>query len=126
MIGYLIVFLLALPVIDIWLLVEVAGAMGFWRMFILVLLTGLIGAHLIRREGIHILMKLQRSVTAGEASRNMVEGALIVLSGVFLLTPGFISDFMGVLIVFRPLRERLVAYLMNNIDGQFEVRTASF
>lgn len=126
MIGYLIVFLLALPVIDIWLLVEVAGAMGFWRMFILVLLTGLIGAHLIRREGIHILMKLQRSVTAGEASRNMVEGALIVLSGVFLLTPGFISDFMGVLIVFRPLRERLVAYLMNNIDGQFEVRTANF
>ena len=126
MIGYLIVFLLALPVIDIWLLIEVAGALGFWRMFILVLLTGLIGAHLIRKEGIHILMKLQRSVTAGEASRNMVEGALIVLSGVFLLTPGFISDFMGVLIVFRPLRERLVAYMMNNVDGQFEVRTASF
>lgn len=126
MIGYLIVLLLALPVIDIWLLVEVAGTLGFWRMFALVLLTGLIGAHLIRKEGIHILMKLQRSVTAGEASRNMVEGALIVLSGVFLLTPGFISDFMGVMIVFRPLRERLVAYLMNNIEGQFEVRTASF
>ncbi len=126
MIGYLIVLLLTLPVIDIWLLIEVAGALGFWKMFVLVLLTGLIGANLIRREGLHILMKLQRSVTAGEASRNMVEGALIVLSGVFLLTPGFISDFMGVLIVFRPLRGRLVAYLMNNLDGQFEVRTASF
>jgi len=126
MIGYLLVLLLALPVIDIYLLIEVAGALGFLRMFILVLLTGLIGAHLIRKEGVHILMKLQRSVTAGEASRNMIEGALIVISGIFLLTPGFISDIMGVMLVFRPLRERIVAKLMNRAEGQFQVRRVEF
>ena len=126
MIGYLLVLLLALPVIDIYLLIEVAGALGFLRMFILVLLTGLIGAHLIRREGVHILMKLQRSVTAGEASRNMIEGALIVISGIFLLTPGFISDIMGVMLVFRPLRERMVAWLMNRAESQFQVRRVEF
>jgi len=126
MIGYLLVLLLALPVIDIYLLIEVAGALGFLRMFILVLLTGLIGAHLIRKEGVHILMKLQRSVTAGEASRNVIEGALIVISGIFLLTPGFISDVMGVMLVFRPLRERMVARLMNRAEGQFQVRRVEF
>lgn len=126
MIGYLLVLLLALPFIDFYFLFVVAESIGFVQTIGLILLTGLIGAHLIRREGIHILLKLQQSVTAGEASRNMVEGALIVLSGIFLLTPGFITDVAGALLVFRPFRERLVAYLMNNVEGQFEVRSVQF
>lgn len=126
MIGYLLVLLLALPFIDFYFLFVVAESIGFLQTVGLILLTGVIGAHLIRREGVHILLKLQQSVTAGEASRNMLEGALIVISGIFLLTPGFITDVVGVLLVFRPLRERLVAYLLNNADAHFEVRTNQF
>lgn len=126
MIGYLLVLLLALPFIDFYLLFVVAESIGFLQTVGVILLTGIIGAHLIRREGVHILLKLQRSVTAGETSRNMLEGALIVLAGIFLLTPGLLTDMGGILLVFRPLRERLVAYLMNNSDAHFEVRSAQF
>lgn len=126
MIGYLLVLLLALPFIDFYLLFVVAESIGFVQTIAVILLTGIIGAHLIRREGIHILMKLQRSVTAGEASRNMIEGAMIVIAGIFLLTPGLITDIGGILLVFRPLRERLVAYLVNNSDTHFEVRSVQF
>lgn len=126
MIGYLLVLLLALPFIDFYFLFVVAESIGFLQTIGLILLTGVIGAHLIRREGLHILLKLRQSVTAGEASRNIVEGALIVLSGVFLLTPGFITDIAGILLVFRPLRERLVAYMMNSDKTHFEVRTGQF
>jgi UPF0716 protein FxsA len=125
MLRFLIVLLLVIPFVDLYLLMEVSGLMGFWAVIALVLLTGMIGAELIRREGRHVLMKLQRSVTSGEVSRNVAEGAIIVLCGLLLLTPGFITDILGFLLIFRPLRERLVARLVSGSDSSmvFEVRT---
>lgn len=125
MLRFLIVLLLVLPFIDLYLLIEVSGLMGFWTVIALVLLTGMIGAELIRREGRHVLMKLQRSVISGEVSRNVAEGAIIVLCGLLLLTPGFLTDIIGFLLIFRPLRERLVAKLVSGTGSSmnFEVRT---
>ncbi len=125
MLWYLIVLLLMIPFIDMYVLIEVSSILGFWETMALVLLTGLIGAELIRREGRHVLMKLQQSVTGGEISRNMMEGMIILLCGIFLLTPGFITDVIGFLLIFRPLRVRLVAGLMNRIESsvRMEVRT---
>jgi UPF0716 protein FxsA len=124
MLRYLIVLLLVMPFIDMYVLIEVSSILGFWQVIALVLITGLIGAELIRREGRHVLMKLQQSVTAGEISRNMAEGLIIVVCGALLLTPGFITDILGFLLIFRPLRERLVAHLMNNFNSgmNFEIR----
>jgi len=125
MLRFLIVFLLVLPFVDMYALFQVSNMLGFWQTMALVLLTGLIGAELIRREGRHVLMKLQQSVTGGEISRNMMEGLIILLCGIFLLTPGFITDLIGFLLIFRPLRVRLVAGLMNRIESSanMEVRT---
>jgi UPF0716 protein FxsA len=125
MLRFLIVVLLVIPFIDLYLLIEVSGLMGFWTVIALVLLTGMIGAELIRREGRHVLLKLQRSVTSGEVSRNVAEGAIIVLCGLLLLTPGFLTDIIGFLLIFRPLRERLVAKLVSGTGSSmnFEVRT---
>jgi UPF0716 protein FxsA len=125
MLRFLIVFLLVLPFADMYVLFQVSSMLGFWQTMALVLLTGLIGAELIRREGRHVLMKLQQSVTGGEISRNMMEGLIILLCGIFLLTPGFITDIVGFLLIFRPLRVRLVAGLMNRIESSvnMEVRT---
>ena len=125
MLRFLIVFLLVLPFVDMYVLFQVSNMLGFWQTMALVLLTGLIGAELIRREGRHVLMKLQQSVTRGEISRNMMEGLIILLCGIFLLTPGFITDLIGFLLIFRPLRVRLVAGLMNRIESSanMEVRT---
>ena len=125
MLRFLIVFLLVLPFVDMYALFQVSNMLGFWQTMALVLLTGLIGAELIRREGRHVLMKLQQSVTRGEISRNMMEGLIILLCGIFLLTPGFITDLIGFLLIFRPLRVRLVAGLMNRIESSanMEVRT---
>jgi UPF0716 protein FxsA len=121
MLRFLLVFLLILPFVDIYILFEASGILGFWQVVAVVLATGLIGAELIRREGRHVLMKLQRSVTAGEVSRNVLEGGIILFCGLMLLTPGFISDGIGFLLIFRPLRERLVAKLINRAGSNFNV-----
>ncbi|MFB6115527.1 MAG: FxsA family protein [Candidatus Nanohalobium sp.] len=110
-----------LPFVDLYLLIQVADVLGFWKTLAAVMLTGLVGAELIRREGRHVFRKLQTSVTGGEVSRNFLEGAILVLSGLFLLSPGFITDTLGFLMVLRPIRERLVAHVMNKRGGNFQV-----
>ena len=121
----LILGILALPFIDLYILIESASVLGFFETLALILITGVIGAALIRREGHHVLLKLQRSVTGGEVSRNVLEGGIIVFCGLLLLTPGFISDLLGFALIFRPFRERLVARTMNafNTDVQFTIRS---
>jgi len=121
MLRYLIIGLLVLPFVDLYLLIQVAGTLGFWKTLATILLTGLVGAELIRREGRHVFRKLQTSVTGGEISRNFLEGAILVLSGLFLLSPGFITDGLGFIMVIRPIRERIVAHVMNRRDSGFQV-----
>ncbi|MFB6204261.1 MAG: FxsA family protein [Candidatus Nanohaloarchaea archaeon] len=125
MLRYLVLLLLAVPFIDLYLLFKVVGWIGFWQTLGIVLLTGIAGAEIIRREGTHVVRKLQRSVTAGEMSRNVLEGGMLVLAGIFLLTPGLLTDTMGFLLTFRPLRERLVARIssMDSMNVEFEVHT---
>ncbi|MFB6189977.1 MAG: FxsA family protein [Candidatus Nanohaloarchaea archaeon] len=118
MLRYWIIALLVLPFIDLWLLVEVASVIGFWKTLAVVLLTGLVGAEIIRREGRFVFRKLQASVTAEEVSRNFLEAAMLLLAGLLLLSPGLITDVMGAMLALRPLRERMVAKLAGRIKDR--------
>lgn len=123
MLRYVLPVLLVLPFVDLYLLVHVAGEIGFWTTLAAVIATGVIGADIIRKEGLHVFKKLSNSVTGGEISRNMLEGVILVLAGIMLISPGFITDIIGVLFSFRSLRERLVARVMNSSDFVVEVET---
>ncbi|MFB6145949.1 MAG: FxsA family protein [Candidatus Nanohaloarchaea archaeon] len=122
MIGYIIAFLI-LPFVDLYILVQLAGMIGFVQTLAIVLVTGTIGAYYVRREGRIVMTKLGTSVTAQEVSRNLVEGVLLVLGGLLLISPGLVTDFLGFLIVFRLTRERLMLYLIKRIreKGEFQV-----
>lgn len=127
MLGYLIVLFLLLPFIDICLLVVIAQEFGFLPSLALIASTGIIGAFILRREGSHLFKKLQASVTAKEVSRNLLEGVLLAVGGLMLLSPGFITDFLGLLLVLKPTRERIVVRISRRLEnrGDFTVRTYS-
>lgn len=126
MLGILLLLMIAVPFTDLYILVQLAEILGFWQTLGIVLATGVIGAAIVRREGRHVLKKLQRSVTAGEVSRNVAEGALLVISGLLLITPGIITDVIGFLLAFRPLRERLVARWVSKNTGNIDVEVLRF
>lgn len=107
MLRFLLPLILVLPFVELYVLIFLAGSIGFLETLAVVIITGLIGAEILRREGRFVLAKLRTSVSMAEASRNMIEGFLLVLTGVFLLTPGIITDVIGFIIVVRPVRERL-------------------
>lgn len=97
---WLIVGLLLIPLADILLLVWVAGEIGAVATVALVVLTALIGLLLVRAEGRHTLRQFQRRAAAGELPTDtLLDGALIVAAGAFLLTPGLVTDLVGLLLV---------------------------
>ncbi len=121
MLAYLIILLLVLPFVDLFILVELTGIIGFWTTLVLILLTGIIGAGIVKKEGIKVLGKLQRSVTAEEVSRNILEGALVVFGGLLLLSPGLITDFLGLLMVWSPTRARIVVKVAERFKDRSNV-----
>lgn len=127
MLGWAIVVLLALPFVDMLLLFELSQQYGFLNVLALVVATGVVGAYFVRREGRGVARKLQRSVTAKEVSRNVLEGGLVLLGAILLLSPGLITDFMGAVCVFRPTRERITVLLARKLERsastRFEVRS---
>lgn len=119
--------LLALPFVDMVVLFELSQRFGFLNVLALVMATGIVGAYLVKREGRGVVRKLQTSVTAKEVSRNVLEGGVLLLGAVFLLTPGLVTDLIGVFCVFRPTRERITVWLAskaeNSASMSFEVHT---
>jgi UPF0716 family protein affecting phage T7 exclusion len=72
------------------------------------------------------MRKLQRSVTGAEMTRNFAEGAILVLSGMALLSPGFVTDLLGAVVAFRPVRERVVAKLTRKFSGDLQIEFQRF
>mgnify|MGYP006294641913 FL=1 len=128
MLAYLIILFLLLPFVDLYILIELTSYIGFAETLGLIIATGVIGAFIVKREGKNVLGKLQRSVSAQEVSRNLLEGVLLAIGGLMLLSPGLVTDFIGFLMVLRPTRERLMLKIASKIKerGNFEVRSYSF
>ncbi len=94
--------LLLIPLLDMLLLVALAASslVGWQLLVLVVVLSALVGMLLVRAEGRHTLRKIQRKLAAGELPTDeLVDGALLLVSGTMLLTPGLVTDGIGFLIV---------------------------
>jgi UPF0716 protein FxsA len=96
----LIGLLLLIPLLDAVFLVVLAGSLGWQLIVLLVVLTALVGMFLARLEGRHTLAKIQRKAARGEPPTDeLMDGALLLVAGAFLLTPGLVTDAIGFLLV---------------------------
>ncbi|MFW5950376.1 MAG: FxsA family protein [archaeon] len=101
----IIALLLLIPLLDMVLLVAVAGVIGLVPTVLLVVLTGLVGLLLVRAEGRFTLGKIQRKLVDGDPPTDeLLDGALLLVAGAFLLTPGVVTDAIGFIFVLPPTR----------------------
>lgn len=102
---FLLAAFIAVPIIEIALFIEIGGQVGLWNTLALVLLTAFIGAWLLRAQGLETLRRAQAS-----AARNvfpvaeLFDGLCLLVAGALLLTPGFLTDTVGFLLMAPPLR----------------------
>ena len=105
----LLALILLIPVGELYLLIQVGSEIGAIPTILLSLLTAVLGVYLVRIQGFAVLSRLAGALDRREpVAAELLEGALLLLAGLFLLVPGFVSDTVGFLLLVPPLR-RLVS-----------------
>ena len=100
-----------LPAIEIYFLFKIGSALGGLNTFLFVIFTGAVGAYLAKLEGRLILQKISNELNRGQIpSDSIISGLLIFAGGLLLLTPGFLTDFIGFSFVFPGTRHLLVVF----------------
>jgi UPF0716 protein FxsA len=110
---------LAVPVIEIALFIQVGGAIGLWATLGIVVLTAVIGTFLVRTQGALAMNNLRQSFgTLSDPSEPLAHGAMILVSGALLLTPGFFTDAVGFALLIPGVRSAVFRYLKARINVQ--------
>ena len=115
---YLLLLFIAIPIIEMWLLISISRHIGALLTISLVVATAVIGVHWLRQQGFSTLLKLNERLSAGEMpAREITEGVIITIGGALLLTPGFATDALGFACLFAPSRALLVKSLFSRIQN---------
>ena len=121
---WLLAALIAVPLIEIMLFIQIGGLIGLWPTILIVILTAVIGAAMLRRQGFATMQRLQAAMARGEdPSDQLAQGALILFAGALLLTPGFFTDGVGFALLNAPVRERLIDWARPRLAARV-VRTS--
>jgi len=103
--GPLVVLFVLVPIVELYVIIQVGHVLGVLNTLALLLLISFVGAWLMKREGLNTWRRAQRQIDAGTVpGRELVDGALILLAGALLLAPGFVTDAVGLLLLLPPVR----------------------
>ena len=113
---FLLLLFIAMPIIEMWLLISVGAEIGALATIGLVIATALIGAGLLRHQGLQTLWSVQRKLAEGQMpAREIFSGIILAVSGALLLTPGFVTDALGFAALVPGLRDQLAVLIMRKI-----------
>ncbi|NIZ11802.1 FxsA family protein [Phaeobacter sp. HF9A] len=117
---------LLVPIIEIALFIQVGGLIGLFPTLLIVVLTAILGTWLVRREGRIALGQVRNSFEQlSDPTEPLAHGAMILLAGALLLTPGFFTDAIGFLLLIPGFRTRAFAYLRSKVTvARFQMGTA--
>ena len=109
------------PLAELYVLIQVGQLIGIWPTIALLVLDSMIGAWLMKREGMRAWRALRERIDAGRLpGRELADGALVVMGAALMLSPGFVTDALGLLLVFpltRPFFRRLLtAYTAHRVS----------
>lgn len=124
MVALLFALFLVVPFLELYVILQVGRAVGALNTIALLVLVSVAGAWLVKREGISVIRRIQDRISAGSVpGREMVDGALILLAGALLVTPGFLTDAFAVLLLLPPFRATLRAAAIRQLRRRAEFRT---
>jgi UPF0716 protein FxsA len=127
MFAVLAVVFLLVPIVEIYVMLQVSHVIGIPETILLVIAISAAGAWLAKAAGLGVLNRLQRTVRAGKApSAELVDGALVLFAAALMLTPGFVTDCLAVVLLVPPSRALVRGVVLRRIrarGGLFQVIT---
>ncbi len=124
MLVVLVVLLIGVPILELYVIVRVAVGIGTLETIGLLILVSVVGAWLVRREGLGVLARTRQRLARGQVPGNeLVDGLLILVAGSLMLTPGFLTDALGLVLLVPPtriaVRSVLVRKLRNRVRSDY-------
>lgn len=118
---WLLLAFLIIPALEITVFIWVGGMIGPWWIFVLIILTGFAGVAIARQQGIETWNRLRTSIyDRRPPGDHLIDGICIIVGGVLLFTPGFVTDIIGFFLVLpitrRPFRHLIKLYILNQIS----------
>jgi UPF0716 protein FxsA len=106
---------LIVPFVEIYILLEVGSAIGAFPTIFMVVFTAVLGAMLLRTEGFATWRRFQETLARGEIpAHEIIEGPIILVGGALLLTPGFVTDVLGIICLIPATRRKIAGYILEN------------
>jgi len=103
MFGNLLVLFIVIPLVELFLLIQVGSRIGVLPTIGLIVLTGLIGASLARQQGLSAMRRIQEEIRNGrQPALELLEGVMILIGGIVLITPGIMTDLIGGIVLITP------------------------
>ena len=116
MVLLLALIFIVVPFAELYVIIQASHVLGVVSTLALLLVISIVGAWLVKREGLGVLRRAQARVDAGQVpGRELTDGILILLAGALLLTPGFITDTIGVLLLLPPIRAGMRALVTRRL-----------
>lgn len=113
----LLIVFTCIPIAELWLLIKIGSHIGVLPTIALVLLTGIAGAYLARMEGLATMLRVQQSLQQGlMPAEELMDAFIILIAGVMLLTPGFLTDTGGLLLLIPYTRNAFKRWLRRKFD----------
>lgn len=107
---------LAVPIIEIALFIQVGGLIGLWPTLAIVILTAIIGTSLMRSQGAQAWREIQSSFgEMRDPTRPLAHGVMILMAGMLLLTPGFFTDTLGLLLLVPKVRDGVMRRIASRV-----------
>lgn len=127
MISRLIALFVITPLIELALLIWVGTWIGFWPTMAIVLATGALGAMLARGQGARVLQEIRADLAAGRMpASHLLDGVLILVGGILLITPGVLSDVAGIALLVPATRTRLKRALKRRLEWMIQSGQVNF
>ncbi|MDQ3979711.1 MAG: FxsA family protein [Actinomycetota bacterium] len=116
MTALLVVVFLVVPIIELAVIIQVGQAVGVLNTIALLLLVSFVGAWLVKREGMGVWRRFRRQVDSGVIpARELADGVMIIFAGALLMTPGFVTDLLGLSLLLPPVRAAIRATTLARI-----------
>ena len=117
--GKLFLLFVIMPIAEIAVLINVGEIIGGWNTVLLVILSAMIGAYLVKREGVSTLAQAQLKMQQGQVPAEEIgSGLLLLVAGVLLVTPGFITDVFGLMLTLPYTRKKIGGVLFHALNGK--------
>lgn len=121
MLGRLLLLFLLTPALELGVLIQVDKLIGFGPTIALIVVTGIAGSYLARREGLNTWQRLNERLNVGDLpGKELVDGVIILVAGALLVTPGVLTDVVGFLGLLPPSRTLIRKFLMRRFRSKME------